>query len=486
MEAISNLLSRKLFTGIFSLLWALPIFSVAQDTTILTGQRADWADKTVEVWYYADYISTVKQTVAEVVLSDSGQLRVPVVLDEPRQIFVESGGLEGSLFVMPGKAYQLKLPAYRQMSKVDSLNPFYQPFKFFFGLENSHATELNHLIAEFDLVYNDYLVTNFRQIRSKRHSSNVDSMVVFLDSLFRKGTKNEFFKDYKQYKIAQLLHIAYLHDNNYVIRDYYLDQPVLYTNPAYFDLFNKLFDNYIEKYASTADGQDIAFNVVRAKSYRRSMRTLANNLALRNDTLRELVLIKGLNDALYKNTFPKSSLYQTLDSVRLQTKVPRHRKIVERIIKKTQKLQEGYPPPAFRISMADTLSFSFPQKSDRFILLNFINIESFAVQKILPQLKQLSDKHEEVLKIVSINVGSSYKQARKYFDMHQYDWLLLNGNKQVEILDEYNVKAYPSYFLLNPEGKLAMNPTPGPDGYFEWYFFKILKHRERERYRNNR
>ncbi len=486
MEETLNHLFRKLFTGIISLCFVLPGFAESQDTTKLIGQRAGWANKPVEVWYYADYISNAKEKVTEVVLADSGRLEISLLINEPRQIFVESGGLQGTLFAMPGKTYKLKLPEYRQMTKVDSLNPFYQPSKFFFGLENSHATELNHLITEFDLIYNDYLVSNFRQIRSKRHSSNVDTMVVFLDSLFRKGTQNQFFKGYKKYKIAQLLHIAYLHDYNYVVRDYYLDQPVLYTNPAYFDLFNKIFDNYIEYYATTADGKDIAFNVVRAKSYQRSMRTLANNLALRNDTLRELVFIKGLNDALYKNTFPKSSLYQTLDSVKLQTRIPRHRKIIERIIKKTRKLQEGYPPPAFRISMGDTLAFSFPQKSDKFILLNFINVESFAVQKILPQLKQLSDKHEDVLKIVTINVGSKYAHARKYFDMHQYDWLLLNGNKNLEVLEEYNIKAYPSYFLLNPEGKLALNPTPGPDGHFEWYFFKILKHRERERYRNNR
>ncbi|ALO16145.1 thiol-disulfide oxidoreductase [Salinivirga cyanobacteriivorans] len=486
MEAILNLLFRKLFTGIISLCLVFAGVTNAQDTTILTGQRADWANKPVEVWYYADYISTVKETVAEVVPGDSGKIDIPFSIKEPRQIYVQSGGLEGSLFVMPGKTYALKLPEYRQMSKVDSLNPFYQPFKFFFGLENSHATELNHLITEFDLIYNDYLVNNFRQIRSKRQSSDVDTMVVFLDSLFKKGEQNAFFRGYKKYKIAKLLHIAYLHDDNYVVRDYYLDQPVLYTNPAYFDLFNKMFDNYIEYYATTADGQDIAFNVVRAKSYQRSMRTLANNLALRNDTLRELVFIKGLNDALYKNTFPKSSLYQTLDSVKLQTKIPRHRKIVERIIDKTKKLQAGYPPPAFRINMGDTLAFSYPQKSDRFILLNFINIESFAVQKILPQLKQLSEKHEDVLKIVTINVGSKFEHARKYFEMHQYNWLLLNGNKNTEVLEEYNVKAYPSYFLLNPEGKLALNPTPGPDGHFEYYFFKILKHRERERYRQGR
>lgn len=485
MEAILNHLFRKRFILIVNICLLLLSNIQAQDTVQITAQAHDWANKPVEVWYYADYISGVKYEVADCIISDSGYFSISFPLQKTRQIFVYSGGVQGTLFTEPGKTYELKLPEYRQMTKVDSLNPFYQPFKFYFGLANSHSTELNHLIAEFDLIYEDYLLNNFRSIRTKRRGSDVDTLVLFLDSLFRKGRANSFFRNYKKYKIAELLRIAYIHDKNYVVRDYYLDQPILYNNPAYFNLFNKLFDNFLEVYSTTRDGQNIGFDVARAKSYTRAMATLKNNLALRNDTLRELVLIKGLNDALYKNTFPKSSLYQTLDSVRLQTKIPKHRAIVKRIVKKSKKLRKGFPPPEFTISMGDTLNFKFPQRNEKFLLLTFINIESFAVQKVLPQFSQLQDKHKEVLDIVSINVGSSYGKAKTYFDRHNYDWLLLNGNGLEGVLEEYDVKAYPRYFLLNPEGKLAMHPTPSVDTHFEWYFFKILKRRERRRYRNN-
>ncbi len=482
MEATLNHLFRRQYILILSFLLAFIAVS-GQDTVKIFGQRADWANKPLEVWYYADYISKIHTEVANINASDSGSFVVAFPLADTRQVFIQSGGIEGTLFTEPGHEYELNLPKYRQMNKVDSLNPFYQPYKIYFGLNNSYATELNHLLAEFDAFYNEYLAANFNQIRRFGRKSDVDSMIVLMDSLFEKAEKNAYFKAYKKYKIAALRRIAYIHDDNYIIRDYYMNEPVLYTNTAYFELFNKMFNNYLEYYSATGDGQGIAFDIVRAKSYQRSMKTLANNLALRNDTLRELVLMKGLNDALYKNTFPKSSLFQTLDSVRIQTITPRHAKIAERIVEKARKLRSGFPPPEFTIEMGDTLEYQVPQKGKKFILLNFINTESFAVQKTLPQLKNLKEKHEKVLDIVSVNVGGSYTKARKFFNSNDYNWLLLDGSGLDKVLDNYNVKAYPTYFLISPEGNLALNPTPGPDNHFEWYFFKILKNRERENYR---
>jgi len=488
MEAILNHLFLKRFIPICSLitLFIAPVFS--QDSVLLEGQKDSWANQRVEVWYYHDYISEVKTEVADFIMPPSGELSIAFELNNTRQIFVEAGGLEGTLYAEPGKKYKLKLPDYKGLTKVDSLNPFYQPYRFYFGMENSNALELNHLITEYDLIYEDYLLNNFQAIKKNRRGSDVDTLISFLDSLFSKAiAANKFFDNYRTYKEARLRQISYVHDDNYIIRDYFDNEPIAYYNPSYFEIFNTLFDNYIERYSLTYDGRDLAYNIARAKSYQRAMADLKNNLALRNDTLRELVLIKGLRDALYKNTFPKSSLFQTLDSVRIQSNVRIHKEIVREIVKERKKLLKGNKPPAFSIQMGDTLNFTFPAKSDRFVLLNFINIESFSVQKVLPQINQIKDKHKDVLKVVSINVGSKYENAEKYFRQHNYNWLLLNGNQLDEdLLDDYKIKAYPSYYLVDESGTLVLNPTPGPDSNFEWYFFKILKKREREMYRNQK
>lgn len=488
MEAILNHLFLKRFIAICSFITIFVIPVAAQDSVSVYGQKDDWANKKVEVWYYHDYISKVKKEIANFIVPSNGELSLQIELYNTRQIFIEAGALEGTLYVEPGSTYKLKLPDFQEMSKTDSLNPFFQPIKFYFGLENSSAFELNHVLSEFDFIYDDYLLNNFRAIKNSRRGSDVDTLINFLDSLFAKPSAvNNYFNAYKKYKEARLRQISFVHDDNYVIHDYFDNEPIAYFNSSYFDLFNTIFDNYIERYSVTYDGRDIGFNIARAKSYQRAMADLKNNLALSNDTLRELVLIKGLRDALYKHTFPKSSLFQTLDSVRIQSKIRFHKEIVKEIVKERKKLLKGTPPPKFSIQMGDTLNFQFPSKNKRFILLNFINVESFAVQKVLPQIKQVKDKQKEVLQIISVNIGSSYNEAKAFFKQNNYNWLLLDGNQLGEkLLADYKVKAYPSYYLVDEDGNLALYPTPGPDNNFEYYFFKILKKRERDMYRNQK
>jgi hypothetical protein len=49
--------------------------------------------------------------------------------------------------------------------------------------------------------------------------------------------------------------------------------------------------------------------------------------------------------------------------------------------------------------------------------------------------------------------------------------------KAKKIMEDYHVKALPSYFLIDPYGKIILSPCPGPDGNFESTFISILKER---------
>lgn len=484
MVAILNRLFLQRFTWICSLFFFFILGGYAQDTIHVAGTDSSWANVRVQVWYFKDYISRDPFEFEDVVADNNGAFEFEFVSENTLQLFIASGALEGSVFVQPGDKYELNLPKWRGISRVDSLNPFYEPVRFFYGLNNSYGEELNHLIAEFDYLYEDYLATNFNDIRRRRRGSGVDDMVHFLDSLFRPVDSIAFFSGYKKYRIAKLLSIAYLHDDNYLTRDYFLNKEILYHNPAYFELFNDVFGNYLEAFMRTRDGANIGYDIARAKSYGRAMATLSNNLALRNDTLRELVLIKGLRDALYKNTFPKSTIFQTLDSVRLQTKVAEHKAIVNSVVSRATTFRKGYEPPNFRITERESVVFEFPFKGKRFVLLNFIDVESFEVQKELPLLSMLNEKHKEVLEVISINVGSSFGTAQSYFNDNKFQWALFNGNTLDGIRDLYRIKSFPAYFLVDGNGKLVMHPTPTPANNFEWYFFKIIKQRQREQYRN--
>ncbi len=53
--------------------------------------------------------------------------------------------------------------------------------------------------------------------------------------------------------------------------------------------------------------------------------------------------------------------------------------------------------------------------------------------------------------------------------------MLLSYKSQKSIIDDYKVRVYPTYYLINPEGKLSMSPAVSPAENFELQFFKMIQ-----------
>jgi peroxiredoxin len=196
-----------------------------------------------------------------------------------------------------------------------------------------------------------------------------------------------------------------------------------------------------------------------------------------------MVLLKGLHDAFYSNDFPVQSLIITLDSILCCAKLPYHKTMASHIKNKVLQGKSGFPAPAFQL--ADSKG-NMRKNSDyltNYVYLNFISIVSYTCREELELLKALYEKHKNDFIVVSISIDENIAEVQKYFDDHGYEWDLLSYSNQKELIDIYKVKAFPSYSLIDPEGKLVMSPANSPSENFEWYFFKLLQLKKRNQNR---
>jgi hypothetical protein len=51
----------------------------------------------------------------------------------------------------------------------------------------------------------------------------------------------------------------------------------------------------------------------------------------------------------------------------------------------------------------------------------------------------------------------------------------LHYGNQSSIIREYDIRAFPTYYLIDRNGKLAISPAPSPAEEFEARFFKLLR-----------
>jgi hypothetical protein len=57
------------------------------------------------------------------------------------------------------------------------------------------------------------------------------------------------------------------------------------------------------------------------------------------------------------------------------------------------------------------------------------------------------------------------------------NWTFLHFGNQPSILEEYDIRAYPTYYLIGPDGKLLLSPAQSPGENFEQYLFEIMRSR---------
>jgi thioredoxin-related protein len=78
-----------------------------------------------------------------------------------------------------------------------------------------------------------------------------------------------------------------------------------------------------------------------------------------------------------------------------------------------------------------------------------------------------------VVDVVVISVDDDPAQLKAFRDRERYQWHFLHYSYHPDILKQYDIKALPTYFLLDKEGKLLLSPAPSPLGNIEDVFMKL-------------
>jgi peroxiredoxin len=304
--------------------------------------------------------------------------------------------------------------------------------------------------------------------------------MVDMDSTMRKIQSNfsniqhPYFKDYYNYRMGLLKFTSTRFKSKNISDNYFLNKPVLYDNPAFMELFNQVYDNYFVYFGRTKLGKVIYDDINASKSLSKLKATLDQDKVLANDALKELVILKGLHDGCYEMQFSRSSMLQILDSLINTTTVEKHRIIGKDIREKVTRLMVGYQPPPFKLLNQDSVWVSLNDFKGSYVYIFFCSTQNYACLKEFDQLKKLKEKHGDILKIITISFDDSLSDVRQFVAKSKYSWTFLHYGSQPEIIKEYDIRAFPTCYFLDKDGKLAMSPAPAPSEYFEEHLFKYL------------
>ena len=454
---------RILLTGL-AFLWACTSFAVE---TVIRGEAPTYPSESVKVLRYQDLVTYKLVEVATVPIDAAGNFSFSVSIDEVEYYTLRIGKVNASMFAVPGTTYQVVFPALDAKQAATMANTARVDLAF---VDLDLTADVNGLVTDFNNCYMQFFADNSVQLARGR---NREIAEVFRDDAndWFAAVNSDYFAAYKKFAIGgveQLTKGVLKPDERMEMYNYYLkDVPVLYRNSEYMNFVANFYSNYLATYVSQNGNKIIQYAIDTRLSYTILDEAFRKDETLVNPQLRELVMIRSLGEEFHNGKYNKKNLISLLDSVATQSDFEENRMIAQNVAKEVTKLQVGYNAPDFKLIGPEELPVSLGDFKGKYV---YIVLWASWCQSCLAELELLPEmvkKYGKEISFVCISLDEDAEEMQTYLEAHpDFDWTFLHYEGKEELLQDYQVRALPAYYLVDREGKMFQSPArrPSPDG----------------------
>lgn len=452
-----------------------PLLTSAQnDNVVLKGTAKQYAGFNLSIQRYTNFISYNTEEIGNFKVDARGDFRFSTHLDHITYAYIDLGILRGYIYLEPNTTYELILPPYTAKKEADRFNPYFRPEEVPIGVKNDDALKLNKNIIRFDEEYNFLFNKNAFKLFNKSDVTLTNKLVSRLDSLFP-GEKNSYFDNYKQFRYAKLYMLSMKRHKRKVIYNYYSKTPVCYNNPAYWETFDLLFRDFFAGYFTSKYGKELKSAFADSTTFSRLSLILGKDSLYKQKEFREVLLLKALYDAFYSGHYDKDKIIGILGMAKGQGSTEDVRTLAGELHAKVNHLRAGSLAPDFSLYNINGKERSLESYKGKFVYLNFCNTENYTCKKDFQVLNALYKRMRHDLTIVSIASDRDIDKLEQFVKSHKYKWDFLYFGDQANVIFNYDIRALPTYILIDPEGKIMMAPAPSPEENFPAKFYENVK-----------
>ncbi len=446
----------------------------------ISGIASSYSGDILKIYKTADRITYTKQLLDTALVSDSGFFKFNLSLENIQKVYIDLPHVKTFLYVKPNNTYKIRIPVKKKLTDAQLGNPYFRK-------DNISAFVVNSSDSTHKLItaYNAFIKKNRKKLVLLKNDSLIfnyfDSLKIVSDSVFD-NFNNDFFEKYRIYSLAILEYIFIKTDKKEFIDSFFINKPILFNLPPYMNLFNFVFDNYFEPDNKLVELTKIYKNIMNY-NFNNIVTSLCNDSVKMQRELAELVALKALYDKFYTSEKAKNDIIFTIQNINTEKIQPHSKIISENIYKNITKLKEGFPLYNFKLPDEKNNYIYLKEFTDKnFIYLNFIHPSSGHGLKHLPLLQKYDEMKIKDLKILTVFVGDSLKQMQNFLKENKnYKWKFLFTKINNPIIKEYNIVAFPMYFLITPDGNLATKHTPSPEEEFEQTYNSVYKKWQRKK-----
>jgi hypothetical protein len=432
---------------------------------LVNGSAPYYAGQKIKAFRSLDFISNSSEIISEALIEANGNFKLSIPLSTTQFIFLKIGNARIEFYANFDSKLTLNIESPDSLALV-GVN---QDYVVNYSLKGSN---LNVNIAKLNQDIDYFYSNNYKAFMLKAAKPICDTFVPYMQKQYA-SIKDDFFQGVLKYRLAGLELGAY-HGNKYLY-DKYLKGPVNYNDRDYFDFFNEMFHHYLLQFSETPKGEDI-FKVLNTNgSYEKTYELFSRDKLIENDTLRELIFIKGLMEFYFLPEYNKGNLLECIKQCTVKFKVEQNKLIASRVYERLTRFFKGNPAPDFTLFDLKNKPVSLKDYKGKVVVISFgssNNIQYLSELSVLEKYSKKFARKVQILNIFNDEPTSEFLEVQK----RNSNWKILKINNTPELMDLYGVKALPLFFIISKGGWFieapSENPSKWPPEKFE-AFFKV-------------
>lgn len=431
----------------------------------ISGKAPAYSNRKIIAYRCMDYVSMHKSEIAQSSIDAMGNFQLVFDATEIMEVNLKIDGVHCLLYVQPDANYSISIPAINE-NAIKSLSNNEIEILF----DSLETYDINNLILDFEERIDAFVGYYFVIMGSKAYHQEIDTLKEYLSKVY-KQVDNPWFKQYVFYSVASLEQVGGLNvDMNklkmMLFAGYILKQDILYYHPKYMAFFNQFYTD-VFKLADDKDERNLSEAINFKKSLRLLNEVLKKDEFLKEDKLRELVIIKALGEEYYSYNYYQENIISILDSIQTTSIFPEHKIIAKNMIDKLTRISVGYTAPDFRLVSNKQTEIVLSQLKGKYVYLHFWASWHAAGQNEMKIMAELHKKYGRDVYFLSVNMDEDPEKWKNFLKIHpEMNWTHVHYANQPQLFELYGLQTLSQYYLIGPDGKFLQSPAykPTPNG----------------------
>jgi peroxiredoxin len=447
--------------------FALIVGTLQLEATTIVGHAPSYKGQEVKLFAYVDLFENIPVQTESARVDSNGRFQFAFDPGQTRPVTLQILDYKATLYVNTTSTYEINLHEFDP----SSAPPLSTEKYLFYDFVQQDADSINFKLMEVNAMLGQFQKKRFFAYAHNRMKPYLPELE---DSINQVTCDQPYVLDYKKYVLANQKLLVKVKRKE-VFEEYIKGKALQYQNPGYVDFFNEFYTNWFAQYVSTNERLWLASSIYNENLDSLKL-LLKQNDFLQNNVILERVLLSELyQEASERDNFNYKKIVHLIKKLERETKNPEIRQTSRFYLAKLEKLTVGNPAPDFELTDSYGNPISIKQFRGKYVYLDFWATWCEPCIKSMVVLNRIYPEIKDSVEVISISMDQKEKRFNRFVQKHKFPWNFAWAGSTTQIKKDYEVFAFPLYFLIDKEGKLIQAPAFAPGEGIEYSFKALFK-----------